>query len=426
MKKLAMFSFIVLFAVILTACATPIQISPTTAPTQTLISVEGKLRPGDKIGEMSIEKHSIFQYKFLLTLCEFDWEKTEPSTQTTECEVSPLSEVAIGFGWNAKEPKFASNWEAMSQEIYIDDHQVALDDFGWDENKYSEPGGTGISRGWSVVIKNLSIGKHTIRVSTYADTPLDDGYRVFQPGKYEYILNLTVKKPDLPTISLDAKIGQNTYTSSKAKLDFLLYLPSEYGKDPQQKWPMIVFLHGEHLRGAYPDFLRGEPLPKMLETQMNFPFVVVSPVGNGGYQFWATEEMIKPLFTLLEEIQTMYSIDPNRIYLIGDGMGGNGVWEIGLRNPEYFAALAPIGGYIGYPFETPDNICDLKDVPVWAFHGGKDGMVPVEVEQNLVDALNACGGNAQITVKPDATINIRYEAYANPELYDWFLSQSRK
>ena len=426
MKKLAMFTFIVLFAVILTACATPTQISPTTAPTQTPISIEGMISPGDKIGEMTIEKDSIFQYLFLLSFCEFDWEKIEPSTQTTECKASPLSAVAIGFGWNAKESKFASNWEAMSQKIYIDDYQIVLEDFGWDEIKYSDPGGTGISRGWNVVIKNLSIGKHTIRVSTYADTSLDDGYRVFQPGKFEYIVNLTVEKPVYPPISLEANIGQHAYTSSKAQLDFLLYIPSEYGKDPQQKWPMIVYLHGAHLRGADPDLLRGEPFPKKLETQMNFPFVVVSPVGDGGYQFWAKEEMIKPLFTLLGEIQTMYSIDPKRIYLIGDGMGGNGVWEIGLRNPEYFAALAPIGGYISYPFETPENICDLRDVAVWAFHGGKDIMVPVEVEQNLVDALNACGGNAQITVKPDATINIRYEAYANPELYDWFLSQSRK
>jgi len=129
---------------------------------------------------------------------------------------------------------------------------------------------------------------------------------------------------------------------------------------------------------------------------------------------------------LLDEIQTLFSVDSEHIYLIGDGVGGNGVWTIGLRYPGTFAALVPIGGYYGYPFTVPENICDLKDVPIWAFHGGKDAMVPVEAEQILVDALNACGGNAQITVKPGATINIRYEAYANPELYNWFLSHSHK
>jgi len=180
------------------------------------------------------------------------------------------------------------------------------------------------------------------------------------------------------------------------------------------------------LSGSNPDLIRGEPLPKRLEGQTDFPFLVVSPQGKGEYDFWSKDEMANAVFTLLDELQSLFAVDTEHIYLTGDGVGGNGVWALGLRNPKYFAALAPIGGYYGYPFEVPDNICDLRDVPVWAFHGGKDEMVPVEAEQNLVDALNACGGTAKITVKPDATINIRYEAYANPELYDWLLAQTRK
>jgi predicted peptidase len=134
--------------------------------------------------------------------------------------------------------------------------------------------------------------------------------------------------------------------------------------------------------------------------------------------------MITPLITLVEEIQSSYSVDPKRIYLTGSGMGGNGVWAIGLRHPEVFAALAPLDGYLNYPFAVPENICDLKDVPVWAFHGENDFMVPVEVEQELVDALNACGGNAQYTVKPGVVIP--GEIYTQSELYEWFLSQSKK
>ena len=61
-------------------------------------------------------------------------------------------------------------------------------------------------------------------------------------------------------------------------------------------------------------------------------------------------------------------------------------------------------------------------VPVWAFHGGKDVTVPPEAEQSLVDALNACGGNARITVDPETAINIRYGTYESSELYDWLLA----
>jgi len=116
-------------------------------------------------------------------------------------------------------------------------------------------------------------------------------------------------------------------------------------------------------------------------------------------------------------------VDPARIYLTGAGMGGNGVWVMGMRNPDYFASLAPLGGYV-YPFGVPENICSLKNVPVWAFHGEEDFMVPTKVEQDLVNAVNACGGAAQFTVKSGAVIPL--DVYNNSELFDWFLAYSNE
>ena len=78
------------------------------------------------------------------------------------------------------------------------------------------------------------------------------------------------------------------------------------------------------------------------------------------------------------------------------------------------------------PFEVPDNICDLKDVPVWAFHGALDERVPLLAEQGLVDALNDCGGQAQITVIPDIGHDLEAEHVYTPELTGWLLSQSLK
>lgn len=102
---------------------------------------------------------------------------------------------------------------------------------------------------------------------------------------------------------------------------------------------MIVYLHGAHLRGATLEILRKEPLPRHVEKVKDFPFIVVSPLGDGGFEFWVKEEMIDPLFALLDEIQATISVDAKRIYLTGSDMGGNGVWAIGLRQPDYFAAL---------------------------------------------------------------------------------------
>jgi hypothetical protein len=46
------------------------------------------------------------------------------------------------------------------------------------------------------------------------------------------------------------------------------------------------------------------------------------------------------------------------------------------------------------------------------------------VEEKLVNALKACGGNARITVKPDAVIPL--DEYYSSRLFDWLLEQSKE
>ncbi|HUW20666.1 MAG TPA: prolyl oligopeptidase family serine peptidase [Sedimentisphaerales bacterium] len=69
--------------------------------------------------------------------------------------------------------------------------------------------------------------------------------------------------------------------------------------------------------------------------------------------------------------------------------------------------------------------CRLKNVPVWAFHGAKDEIIPVNESEEMVAAVNACGGNAKLTVYPDAEHNAWTPTYRNKELYDWFLKHRK-
>jgi hypothetical protein len=388
-------------------------------------SVKGVIKPGDNIGEMTVEQSSEIPYPNFWWFCEFS-DEYEPNINTSDCEVPLVSSLDINIGWIAKESKLAPNWDAMTWEIYIDGYRIDLESFKWLEEEYTAKVENNKARDWELTLKNLTPGEHTLRITRTSEIAVDDGWNEYQPGRYEEIVNFTVLEEKVyPTFSSSVDIGQHPYTSENAEIDFLLYLPDDYGKDPQQEWPMIVFLHGALLRGSNLELLLGAELPKKLEKEKDFPFIVVSPLGDGGQGFWS-KEMINPLFTLLEEIQTEYSVDPKRIYLTGNTIGAYGVWAIGLRYPEYFAALAPVSGYFGWPHGVPDNICDLKDVPVWAFHGSRDDTIPVEADQELVDALNACGGNAQITINTDMKMDLRIKVYNDPELYQWLLTQKLK
>jgi pimeloyl-ACP methyl ester carboxylesterase len=394
---------------------------------QILGGTDQLIKPGDKVGEMTVEQSTEIPYQNIWWFCESWPDEPEPFSFTTDCEVPLVSSLDISNGWLAKESKIESNWGAMTWEWYLDGYQIDLESFEWFEYEYTAKGENTKSRNWWVTLQNLSPGEHTLRQLWTSDIAIDDGWETYQSGTYEQVVNFTVmEKAVYPTLSSNLNTGQHPYTSEKAQLDFLLYLPDDYGKDPQQEWPLIVYLHGAPLRGATLELLGKESLPRRLEKEIDFPFIVVSPLGDGEYEIWAKDELIDSLFTLMEEIQTEYSIDNKRIYLTGNDMGGNGVWAIGLRNPAYFAALAPVSGYFGWPPEVPENICDLKNVPVWTFHGDRDDIIPVEAGQELVDALNACGGNSQITINQNMQIDFRIKVYVDSELFEWFLLQKLK
>ena len=128
----------------------------------------------------------------------------------------------------------------------------------------------------------------------------------------------------------------------------------------------------------------------------------------------------------LAEAQRFYAVDPQRIYLCGPSMGGYGTWAMALKYPTRFAAIVPVAS--GWDFTNeyvPANLCDLKNVPIWVFHGALDTSVLPDQVTAMVQALQACGGNVRFTLYPDADhLESSNRAYADPELYDWLLQQS--
>ncbi|RKY05749.1 MAG: hypothetical protein DRP66_10235 [Planctomycetota bacterium] len=114
-------------------------------------------------------------------------------------------------------------------------------------------------------------------------------------------------------------------------------------------------------------------------------------------------------------------VDESRIYLTGLSMGGYGSWSLGCDHPERFAAIAPICGG-GEPFFARK----LKNTPIWAFHGGKDNTVPLKKSEDMVIAVKKAGGDAKLTVYPQAGHDSWTETYNNPEFYEWFLKHSKQ
>lgn len=199
-------------------------------------------------------------------------------------------------------------------------------------------------------------------------------------------------------------------------LDYLLYLPPDY--DQKETWPLLVFLHGAGERGSDLNRVKAHGPAKLVEQGKDFPFVIVSPQCPEG-QWWPV--LGREVMALIDEIMEHYKIDPDRVYLTGLSMGGYGTWSIASTWPQRFAAIVPICGG-GRPFTA----AALKNIPVWAFHGAKDPIVPLQESEQMVEAVNRVGGNAKLTVYPDAGHDSWAQTYDNPDVYEWLLSHRKQ
>ncbi len=214
--------------------------------------------------------------------------------------------------------------------------------------------------------------------------------------------------------ALQARVFRTQFPDN-VNTEYLLYLPVGYEEQSARRWPFILFLHGRGECGTDLHLVSTEGLAKKLQTQTDFPFLTVAPQCLPGKNWDA--EMLN---TLLDELLDSYRIDRERVYLTGLSMGGFGTWALAIAHPERFAAIAPICGG-----GDPARVCVLKDMPVWNFHGGRDSVVPIARSNEVVNALQACGGDVRFTVYPEAGHDSWTETYSNPQLYEWFLSHTQ-
>lgn len=211
--------------------------------------------------------------------------------------------------------------------------------------------------------------------------------------------------------------------TKSVRLNYLLALPRAYTIDERKRFPFILSLHGIGERGDHPDDLKRHGLPQFLETQDDFPFIVVAPQCPTNSD-WSIE--MDALIALLEESKRTYRVDESHVYLTGLSMGGRGALQLAVLQPHEFAALVPICPSHPEILKRPERLAQLKSIPMWIFHGAQDPIIPVEQSVRLVEELKSLGAQVQLTIYPDAKHNSWQRTYANPELYTWLLQQKRE
>ena len=222
--------------------------------------------------------------------------------------------------------------------------------------------------------------------------------------------------------------GKTTYLNP----EFLLF-PAEAKKG--SKLPVLIYLHGAGGVGNDLGKIRGQArrVVSGIRKFRKGPCLVVAPqclrVTPAGRGTWTPED----LDVFLEHVKATLPVDEKRIYLTGNSMGGYGCWVWGGHRSEHFAAIAPVVGGIGRggPKAVTEDLAkwaaNLARVPVYAFAGARDRVVPAERSERMITAIRKAGGKrAKLKIYSDEGHGAGRIVFSNEEMYDWMFSQKRE
>lgn len=254
----------------------------------------------------------------------------------------------------------------------------------------------------------------------------------------------------------DAFVTRIFTDSQGLSLTYYLYVPNNY--TPLRQYPLVLLLHGGGER-SNPDWTAAEKkaqlfnqsyvqvwtpgysVPYGSHIQQQWPsFVVIpqlsygqnwvdAPVGAGSY---TQASQPTPWLLMAKEIvvslqKEYHGIDPGRLYTTGLSLGGYGVWDAIEWWPSYFAAAIPIAGA-----GDPSKAAAIKHLPIWAFQGSDDTVVPVSGSRDMIAAIEAAGGHPRYTEYPGAGHVVWGYVYgttgtsqSTPGVMSWLFSQKQ-
>ncbi|WP_114748547.1 carboxylesterase family protein [Pleomorphovibrio marinus] len=197
--------------------------------------------------------------------------------------------------------------------------------------------------------------------------------------------------------------------------------------DPEKMYPIVVALHGGagsgtdnviQVDGSWTAQLLAKPENR--EKYPSFVFVPQCPPGSS----WGLVPNIPVVddlvFEAIKALEAEFPIHKSRRYVMGESLGGYGSWHFISSQPDMFAAAVPICGG-----GNPTHAAKIADVPIWAFHGAKDRVVPVEGSRKMIAAIENAGGNPRYTEFANEG-HIISESFEKTEgLLDWVFGQVR-
>lgn len=238
-------------------------------------------------------------------------------------------------------------------------------------------------------------------------------------------------------IAISSQVNAQTHLFSHEKFvaqngDSLNYrsLLTDYA--PNQKYPLVIFLHGSGERGNDNEAQLKWGVLNFAKSEVmkNHPAIIIAPQCPPELMWdnLTEEDKLNPspskpmklLKALIDETIKNMPVDTNRIYITGLSMGGFGTFDAITRYPKLFAAAAPVcgGGDIS-------KAAEIAHIPMWIFHGAIDESVTPDYSQNMFNELIKNGAKPGFTQYPEVGHFAWITAYSDPMMIEWLFRQKK-
>jgi predicted peptidase len=207
-----------------------------------------------------------------------------------------------------------------------------------------------------------------------------------------------------------------TITIDKRTHKYAVFVPHDY--TAQKKWPTVLFLHGLFEGGD--DGVRqlsAGLAPVIAADPKTCRFIAIFPQTSGS---WDGAEEEKLALQTLAAVERDYAVDGDRVILSGFSKGGHGVWEIGAKHGDRFAALIPL-----CPEPAFDRVLQLVTLPIWSFHNSGDPFIKAKGTQEMCRRIEEAGGRAKFTEYNQWGHDCWTKAWTDPMLMEWMMEQRR-
>ncbi len=282
----------------------------------------------------------------------------------------------------------------------------------------------------------ISIDPNTEKTETILGLTQNKKYFTYIVGESvaDTTLQPTVQSFDIITYYRQDTSQYTTTQEGNRTVLYLIYRPEDALKYPDKKHPICFSLcgNGEIAAQGKINMIRNGSLSQYIDLGNDVPMMVMSIQHTTGS--WNT--------TLIDEGVThafaTYPVNTKKVYMTGMSGGGYGTWNYSVAHAARLTAIVPISGG-----GDKNKACNLKSVPVWAFHNQTDGTVNVQNSIDMVNAVNACQPTetAKLSIFQDIGHDCWRRVYnqnhgdwkkagkdqtiAKVDIYTWMMSKSK-